>query len=187
MLDALCSWMLDNHATCRSQDLFALFLTLGVLNYQPTNSESLFEKVQPQLSQAEASKPNIWLDYVWSLVVLNRANKEHIDSVLQKDFIEKCDSIPGRIKLLHVNAASKGDKLPADSDIFSTVITRTKEKEEMVNSVLDTLKNLMKSETYIKSNVDNNMGFFIDAECIIDKKCLPVASDKYSAEADHVK
>lgn len=46
----------------------------------------------PQLTQAEAGKPAVWLDIVWSLVLLDQANAEHISSVLTDNFIDSLES-----------------------------------------------------------------------------------------------
>lgn len=121
LLDALSEWILENQNLCRPHDIFSLFMTLGVLNYRPSNSDRLFkvslilkggrftinlnlQVLIPQLTEAEAGKPAVWLDIVWSLVLLNQANAEHISSVLTDDFI---DSLECKLFYTDLNSSSK--------------------------------------------------------------------------------
>lgn len=73
-----------------------------------------------------------------------------------------------RLKLLNINGSAthlmkdyKGPTLDIQSDVIETKIQRTKEKTEMVNSIIDTLKNLIQGENYLRVNVNTNLGFFI--------------------------
>lgn len=47
----------------------------------------------PQFNITEANKPTVWLDIVWSLVLLNQATPEHISSVLDDSFVKKIEGI----------------------------------------------------------------------------------------------
>lgn len=197
ILDALSDWILKYHILCRPQDILALFQTLAVVNYQPTNAENLFKVLLPQLNIADVPKLSIWLDTIWSLVLLNKATEDQISSVLAPDFIKKLqdDSVslpsPVKIKLLNINAYAqhflpnyKGLKTDASAVVKSVSITRTKEKQVLVASMVDSLGSLFSSDTYLRSNVNTGMGFLIDAECVIDKKCnpVPVTSAQKSSE-----
>lgn len=73
-----------------------------------------------------------------------------------------------KLKLLNINAASKylvknynGPNLNETSNILKLKIIRTKEKEEVVLALVDTLKNLVQSDGKLKSNIDTSMGFYI--------------------------
>jgi hypothetical protein len=62
--------------------------------------EPLFQALLPQLSMSEARKPLVWLNFVWSLVVLNQATPDHVSSVLAQDFVNKIEgTVGGQIKL----------------------------------------------------------------------------------------
>lgn len=89
------------------------------------------------------------------------------------------------MKLLNINAYArtilkdyKGSQLSGDSVIFETPLAHSKEKQQLVNGMLDALKSLMSIENYVKTHVDTKMGFVIDAECIFDPKGNPVALEK---------
>lgn len=42
---------------------------------------------------------NMWLDIVWSLVVLEKANNEQLVSVLSTDFVSKLTNYNGKLLL----------------------------------------------------------------------------------------
>lgn len=184
LLDSISDWVLKNHSICRPQDIFSLFMTLAVLNYLPGNAENLFKVLVPLLTQEEAGKPSVWLDVVWSLILLNQANADHLKSVLNESFIDSleddCTLTPSvRLKLLNIDGAAHyllenydGPKIAPDHEIRRTMFSMSKSKSEMVSSVIDALKNLI-SESYLRTRINTGLGFYIDAECILDKTCNP--------------
>ncbi|KAK4883062.1 hypothetical protein RN001_006381 [Aquatica leii] len=186
ILDTLSDWVLKNNDICRTQDIFSLFVTLASLNHRTSNVEEMNAVLIPQLKEAEISKPTVWLDFVWSLVVLNQAKPEHVSSVLRDDFIKKLEpddnmNVPARLKLLHINSASKlllsnydGPRLSDDTTLNSTLISRSKHKFILVNALQDTISNLVNTKTHLKTNTYTGMGFYIDAELALDKKCNPL-------------
>jgi len=184
LLDAISEWIEKKHQICRPQDIFSLCMTLAVLNYLPANSENLFKVLIPQLTQEEAGKPLVWLEVVWSLILLNQANQEHVTSVLNESFITNLEngsslSTSVRLKLLNIDGAAhylienyNGPKISKDHEIRKTGFALSKDKIEMINSTIDALKNLI-SENYIRSRINTGLGFYIDAECLLDKTCNP--------------
>lgn len=185
LLEALSDWILENQSLCRPQDIFSVFMTLGVLNYRPSNADRLFKVLIPQLTQAEAGKPAVWLDIVWSLVLLDQANAEHISSVLTDDFI---DSLENRhslnmsqiLKLLNIDGAAhyllenyQGPKIAHGHQIRNPSLELSKEKAQMVTSLVEALKSLI-PESYFRTRINTGLGFYIDAECVLDKTCNPL-------------
>jgi hypothetical protein len=136
---------------------------------------------------SEARKPLVWLNFVWSLVVLNQATPEHVSSVLAQDFVNKIEgskssNVFAKVKLLNINGAAvhllknyDGPTLDPLSSVHTVNMAKTKEKTEMVEAIMDTLKNLIHSENHLGTNVNTNLGFSIDAKCLLDKKCNPLA------------
>lgn len=53
----------------------------------------MFENVKQFM---DVNNLSTWLDIVWSLVVLEKANNEHLTSVLSTDFISKLTNINGK-------------------------------------------------------------------------------------------
>ncbi|XP_066993848.1 FAST kinase domain-containing protein 4 [Anabrus simplex] len=198
LLDALCDWVEKNHSVCRVHDLVALLLTLANVNHQPANGDSLFKVVLPQVSISDVPRAAAWLDLVWALTVLGRAEHSHLESVLSPEAVERLvvtngdnngNGIPpaARIKLLNINAAAKhntsgykGPFLTSDSTLLKVTLSRSKEKQLLVSSVVDSLSNLLPSSTYLRTNIETDMGFLIDGECVLDSNCNPLPVEEQS-------
>lgn len=82
-LESLTDWVLKNYSKCRPQDVAALFHTLGTLNYPTCQIEALKVKMVNGLQEQDLPKAVDWLNYVWSLVLLNISSEKHLDSVLK--------------------------------------------------------------------------------------------------------
>jgi hypothetical protein len=54
-----------------------------------------------------------------------------------------------------------GPLLPSDSDIHSVPLVRSREKQLLVASILDSFSNLLPSATYLRTNMDTGMGFLL--------------------------
>lgn len=74
------------------------------------------------------------------------------------------------MKLLNIDAAArllqndyKGDRLSATSNasIYEVPLTHSKNKNILVNGLLDSLKSLFASESSVRTHVDTKMGFVI--------------------------
>uniref|UniRef100_A0A1B6CQU6 RAP domain-containing protein n=1 Tax=Clastoptera arizonana TaxID=38151 RepID=A0A1B6CQU6_9HEMI len=188
LLDLLCEWTMKNINICHTQDFVSLLITLATLNYTPLNQDIFFEKLKGTIIQDGVSNTNIWLDVVWSLVILSQANHEHVASVLSPKFLEKLSTtnqgdltMGCRLKLLNINGAAKlkikdykGPFLDSSDEKWNVSIQRTKDKQTLVTSVIDTLSNLVPSSYYLVTNIDSKMGFYIDGECIVDANLTPL-------------
>lgn len=69
------------------------------------------------------------------------------------------------MKLLNIDAAArllhtdyKGERL---SPVFEVPLSHSKNKQILVSGLLDALKSLFASETYVRTHVDTKMGFVI--------------------------
>lgn len=125
---------------------------------------------------ADAVRPAIWLDLIWSLTLLNRVTPALISTILSKDFISKIPVENGhdtsdRLKIINIDAAVEhlipnyvGPRLEATSEIRNVDILRSREKEEMSTSVIECLRNLISNDNYLKLKVKTNMGFYIGKE-----------------------
>lgn len=82
-LESLTDWVLKNYSKCRPQDVAALFHTLGTLNYPTCQIEALKVIMVNGLQEQDLPKAVDWLNYVWSLVLLNISSEKHLDSVLK--------------------------------------------------------------------------------------------------------
>ncbi|XP_022196797.2 FAST kinase domain-containing protein 4 [Nilaparvata lugens] len=197
LMDSLCSWAMNNFGLCRTQDIVSLLLTLGAVNHTPSNAEALFTKLESHLDASDLSTPFLWLDVVWSLLILNKATEKHISSVLDPAFIQRLTNcrpegigVAVKLKLLNLNAAAKllidkykGPYLDAESDVFNVDVPRSKEKQMFASVVIDTMTNLLPSSFYMNSNIKTDMGLMIDGECVMDSNFNPLPLvDKKSGE-----
>ena len=73
------------------------------------------------------------------------------------------------MKLSHLSTVSdfafqflfSGPVLPSDSDIYSVPLVRSREKQLLVASILDSFSNLLPSATYLRTNINTGMGFLL--------------------------
>ncbi|KAJ0177591.1 hypothetical protein K1T71_006464 [Dendrolimus kikuchii] len=189
VLSAIADWVQKHKTECRASEIASVVVTLATVDYTPPQSEELFQ-IAVTLKQEELSKPSSWLDLVFSLLTLNRAEKEHLTSTLQPEFIDKLLStgeipIPARRKLMMIDAYTQLVH-PKDSPRLHEDITvgvpllYTKEKALYVQSIMDTFKTLVSADTFLKKVCNSGMGFLYDAEFAVDSKCHPVPLEKAS-------
>ena len=95
LLDASCEWMNQNWDQVRSQDAVSLLKCLAMMDYTPTNWETL----RPQLDALIQQSSPQWdrttlLDVKYSLAVLKQLEPTELTSLLNDSFIQ---NILGRI------------------------------------------------------------------------------------------
>uniref|UniRef100_A0A336LU09 CSON000645 protein n=1 Tax=Culicoides sonorensis TaxID=179676 RepID=A0A336LU09_CULSO len=197
-LESMTDWMLKNQSKCRPQDIAALFHTLAILNYPSCHVDQLKEKMIENLQEQDLPKALDWLNYVWSLVLLDVSSEKHLESVLRREFLEKLVierkgvlSPNMKMKLLNINGYAtfknyKGSLLSQDSTIFDVPLAHNKDKQKLVIGMLESLKSLVSLESYVKTNVNTKMGFVIDAECCFDSKGSPISFDKADSSCKRI-
>ncbi|KAI5724133.1 hypothetical protein M8J76_015944 [Diaphorina citri] len=200
LLEHICHWVEKHLEKCRTQDLVSLVLTLARVNYTPSNADQLFARVVPALTPAEVASSSLWLDLVWSYVVLGRSHlNDHVHSVLSSQFVEQfaegseTDSVGEKLKLININGAAKhlvenyqGPFLDPASSIWDIPMVRSRDKEALVSVLTDSLINLVPAQTHLRTNVDTRLGFFIDAEFLLDSKKNPIPLNKKTSDAHKV-
>lgn len=182
-LEALSSWILRNYEICRPTDISALFLTLAALNYPTTKSIEMKDKLVDVLDQKDLKKSSDWLAHVWALVVLQFAKPNHIESVLSKEYLDQLAletngvlSPTSKMKLLNIVSTAKylmsdyKGSLVVNASIDDLPITHSKEKQALVNGMLDALRSLVSKSNFIQTHLDTKMGFVIGKNEI--KYCL---------------
>uniref|UniRef100_A0A182X0B3 RAP domain-containing protein n=1 Tax=Anopheles quadriannulatus TaxID=34691 RepID=A0A182X0B3_ANOQN len=191
VLDNLCGWIAAHHELCKPTQLGSLLLSLATLNYEPISMDTIKAKLVANVSENDFIRSTDWLNTVWSLTILNCVSGEQLSSVLNADFFRRLqDERRGnlqpsmKIKLLNMAAAAK--RVPgAKESLLAThraelfvPFEPSKDKRVLVTGMLDALKSLIPSESMVKISQTTTMGFTIDAECVLDKKCLPLPVDK---------
>lgn len=72
----------------------ALLLTAGCVNYLPSHVAEHLPDIISKVETLQGSNPRLWLDVVWSLLILSRATPSMVSSVLSQGFVS---SIKGRL------------------------------------------------------------------------------------------
>lgn len=182
LLNNICHWLIENKELCGSKEFTSMLITLANVNYIPNYFTELYQIFKPAVNELEVEDYSTWVNVVWSLIVLEQYEEKAIDSVLNPNFISKLNfttdnkDIVLKLKLLNINGAAKqmGSKYKGyfleNSEIFHVTSTRAKDKQLMLDSVLDSLSNIVKISDYIEVNVNTGMGFVIDAECFLNSK-----------------
>lgn len=203
ILDLLSDWMVVNREVCKPSHVSALLLSLATLSYEPTNMDAVKIKLISSVSESDFIKPTDWLNTVWSLAALNCVSDHHLASVLNPTFVGTLEnerngelSPASKMKLLNLNACARLELDPKKDSSQSAVnfqdpkffvpIDASKEKRVLIAGMLDALKSLLPSENHVRINQRTSMGFAIDAECVLDSKCLPLAVDKDHAGAKRI-
>ncbi|KAL1453174.1 hypothetical protein WDU94_007341 [Cyamophila willieti] len=175
-------------------------LTLARVNYTPSIAEELFPKVVPNLTPAELANSSLWLDLVWSYVVLGLGDlNQYVQSVLNSKFVEQFSEgsethgVGDKLKLININAAARhlipnyeGPFLDPKSPIWDIPLSRSRDKQALVSVLTDSLVNLVPAQTHLKTNVDSRLGFFVDAEFLLDSRKNPIALNKETKDAHKV-
>ncbi|XP_055325601.1 FAST kinase domain-containing protein 4 [Sitodiplosis mosellana] len=200
LLDNLTEWVINKQELCRSKDLASLLLTLALVNYRPKNFDEITTKLLPKITRDDLSA-NEWLDYVWALSVLELHQSTHLESILRPEFLEKLtleqelnDILPSqKMKLLNINAVAKyltsnydGPFLKSDSTVNNCPLGYRKSKKILIQGLLDTLKNLFTTDSYIRTEHNTKLGFVIDAECVLNKNRMPLAVESTHKDAFRV-
>lgn len=175
LLDSIAEWILKNQEICRTQDIIALFISIASLNYVPAELEGIKTQFAASLKATDFKKSSDYLYYVWSLLALNVSNETALSSVLEQNFIkqlmnERQELSPTfKMKLLNINAGAKlyfpeykGTCLDEaiNSKIYNVPLIHNKEKQVLVQGMIDALKTLV-PEGSLTFNENTNMGFVI--------------------------
>ncbi|KAI4482692.1 hypothetical protein M0804_008545 [Polistes exclamans] len=177
VLDTIVLWANNNLEKLRFQDLTSIMGCLAMFGYIPklmNNLQDYINSLTPEIT----SNNQLWLDFVWSLTLLNRASKEQISSVLYHKFIERIINTRNNknkinaLKILNINAAVRSIVKDYDGpcnknrDLFSIVVEYKKQKLELIEALSETLNQI--HPLCFKTNINTHMGFNIDVESCVD-------------------
>ncbi|VVC24876.1 RAP domain,FAST kinase leucine-rich,FAST kinase-like protein, subdomain 2 [Cinara cedri] len=187
LLENLSSWLEKYMDECKQNILISYTITLGYVNYTPSNIDNIIKVFKQVDKFVNGINVNTWLDIVWSLVVLEKADDNHLASVLSSEFVSKLSTWKNNrivsIKLLNINGYAKNKKqyngplLDSSSNLFKLELLRSKDKQILMNTMVDALTTMLPSDNFLKTDVSTNLGFVIDAECAVDSKLNPIPLD----------
>ncbi|XP_058467872.1 uncharacterized protein LOC131440531 [Malaya genurostris] len=200
-LDSLSDWIVSNCEICKPSHVSSLLLSLATLSYEPSNVDGIRSKLINNLVESDFVKSVDWLNTVWSLAILNSVSKQQLASVLNRNFVANLanerngELTPAiKMKLLNLNAfatiskttSSTFTELDVNDPRLFVPVDPSKGKRILIAGMLDALKSLLPSENHVRINQRTSMGFTIDAECVLDSKCLPQAVDKEHPSAKRI-
>ena len=213
LLDCLCALLTskvnneENVDGCnvKTKDLAAFLLATATLDYCPKNSSKLYEAVIQNITQdniendAPGKLEATWLNIVWSLVILNKAPHNCLESVLNSDFYNKLlyahdhRNVHVMLKLLNINAAASLDSTykgptieimedPLLKDVKSATL---RDKSSFIIKAMDDFSKFACPPTFLVPNINTLMGFQIEGEAVFDRngKAVPIAG--YSILGDN--
>lgn len=93
LIDALAQIVIAEVGTVNSEALVNLILACGTIDHLPPCVAQNLGDLLERLKGIETDNKRLWLDIVWSCVVLKIATADMIASVLEREFI---DSVTGR-------------------------------------------------------------------------------------------
>uniref|UniRef100_A0ACB8FWQ0 Uncharacterized protein n=1 Tax=Sphaerodactylus townsendi TaxID=933632 RepID=A0ACB8FWQ0_9SAUR len=137
----------------------------------------------------DSLEPNLLVDLVWSLCVLQQAKAAHLQSVLSPEFCTRLlgDQSPrGRnyqLKLIHINTTARlecagydGPLLPQEA-LSIKDLRGERKATPLQTSLKETLQSVAGDEAKARFDVDTVYGWQLDAEMVLnsDSQALPVA------------
>ena len=175
LMDRICRWMDEKKDILEDKDLVTFLLTSAALNYIPRDSDSLFRLIEERIRAESVRNHEIWLDVVWSLCVLGKHTKGHLQSVLNPDFYERfleagknrttSTSIGSLVKILNVNAVMNGD-LHEDPLLADLKLPQSADKAELNKTALAAFASLASAPAYAAYSINSKMGFAVEAEAV---------------------
>jgi len=189
VLEKILDWYQERLDQMEVKDMTTIVLTLATLNFSINSQyDGLFKHISTELQLARlenlSNKDQVWLDFVWSLIVLQRHSHFHLESVLNPDFYNNVlyggDKNPGSaLKLLNINAAaSKLDptyrgptiNLGDDALLLDTRPAMSLAKAKFNQVVLEAFSSLYTPPRFLATDVNTLMGSSVDGVFVCDVK-----------------
>ncbi|XP_048366479.1 FAST kinase domain-containing protein 4 [Sphaerodactylus townsendi] len=183
-------YTVDNANKFRPVHLSNVVLAFARLNFQPSCREAFFSMIHDRLDyHLDSLEPNLLVDLVWSLCVLQQAKAAHLQSVLSPEFCTRLlgDQSPrGRnyqLKLIHINTTARlecagydGPLLPQEA-LSIKDLRGERKATPLQTSLKETLQSVAGDEAKARFDVDTVYGWQLDAEMVLnsDSQALPVA------------
>ncbi|XP_054712489.1 FAST kinase domain-containing protein 4-like [Uloborus diversus] len=193
LLDACGKWITNNIETCRTKELAAYVLAIASLNYNTAETENCLRSILQYLTFEKVQSPEVWLDIIWSLAVINITDRKILQHVLSEKFYKPL--IDGsdfkinnnKLKLMNLKTVLKltYPECAFGCNLFLEPV-QVLEATEIQNArkhVIKVLSNFVPKDKYLCFNLSTDMGIFIDAEFIMDKRMKPLSLLEYGIKA----
>merc|ERR1719153_1337113 len=202
LLDKVCDWyQARGLSSMEERDMSTLLVTLANLNYVPPRHTHLLSGISQHLETSHflhlPAPSLVWVDVVWSLLVLGLASHSHLESVLNNEFSacllynnENTSLGNGtQLKLLNINGAARSMFPEYQGPLLNTAeesllrdikVSPSLAKVQLSQSVLEALSTIAPPPRFLSINVNTLLGCQADCELVCDSKGKPLPVSDYS-------
>uniref|UniRef100_A0A6J0U5C0 FAST kinase domain-containing protein 4 n=1 Tax=Pogona vitticeps TaxID=103695 RepID=A0A6J0U5C0_9SAUR len=187
LFEAFMQYLLDNEKRLTPLHLSSIILSLAHLNFHPSNREAFYGMIHRGLeNHLDSLDPDLLLDLVWSLCILQQANAAHLQRVLEPKFhlqflSDQNTKRPNYlVKLIQINATARLECADYKGPFLAKEILGTKERQakRMPTPLQTDLKEVLKSvagnDAHVRFEVDLLSGWLLDAVMVLDAENQPL-------------
>lgn len=160
-----------------------LLYVSAVADYRPTYIREFLEKCMKGPREASLDKNSRkWLNYVWSLTLLDVADEEVLRTVLQTTFYRTLEMNSNSLginysdvmKLLNLQAIAKLEFKMDDIDyqqlsgLLDCKIRRSSGNQKFADKVVEALSSVLEDQSCLKYDYQTPFGFVLDCELILN-------------------
>jgi len=202
VLDRVCDYYdsrLKENKLVDSRDLSTLVITLANLNHIPFDKENFFQTIESKLKYEDMKDlprgNSIWVDIVWSLLVLKRSIATKAPLILEPSFIKALkdsDSLKRcASKILNLNEAVvllgkeySGPQLSISDieELTQLLPTPSGPKIKFKKFVMETLSTLFPPPRFAHEDTKTRFGVNLDVEVIADKNSKALEVEPYATK-----
>ncbi|XP_072505548.1 FAST kinase domain-containing protein 4 isoform X2 [Notamacropus eugenii] len=191
LFEAFAQHVLNKADSFTPLQLGNVIVAFARLNFHPEQEEQFFSLVHKKLEPELAKwNPTLCVDVVWSLCILQQAQKAQLREVLRQDFSSQF--LDGKTfqnqntcqKLIHINATAQlehpeytGPFLPA----LAAQPTTSRKMTPMQKDVQDILKGWLGSADKARFGETTQYGWELDAELVLDVDNQPLPMKDFVA------
>lgn len=171
LFDSFLEKFISDSSLFTNQDIISYVLATARLNYKSSLMDEAFDKqILPMLNRDTASSNSQWLTVVWSLAILGLANPNHIESVLNEEFLKSLnDELNSneveiaKIKLMNIKGFADLELNLKTSFLLdiNSAPKKSKELQSFDISVIEMLNFFLPKEKYMKNHLLSPYGFTI--------------------------
>ncbi|XP_029444087.1 LOW QUALITY PROTEIN: FAST kinase domain-containing protein 4 [Rhinatrema bivittatum] len=188
LFEAFTQYTIDNAEKFTILQLCNIVLAFARLNFQPSRGEGFYELMHQRVgAELDSLNPQLLIDLVWSLCVLQQVNPSYLQKVLHSDF---CSSIFGdrsskmqscRLKLIHINSTArlegaeyKGPLLP--TEILTAELSQLGDRKpsQLQTELREVIKGLAGDVDCCRTAVDTVYGWQMDGEMVLNSENKPL-------------
>ncbi|CAH1776018.1 unnamed protein product [Owenia fusiformis] len=177
-----------------ANEIAAMIVTCGAVNYMPSAVDDNLGSLLNRVEHIRHEQPKLWLDVVWSLCVLEKANAITASTVLDKEFhallqehdVVKLMTIQSKLKDVNNCAMGEltdyeGPYLKDNNNINNSHSQSKARPSNLALFVLSDLRHIVPSEKYFNWNTSSSRGYHIDIELIVDSEGRPLKLEDHES------